>query len=69
METILKIENASENFGMFLMSMCVPFVFYYGDFYILNTRDMELFSDWCHRKGVPSAQLSKMRFSLAEKEF
>lgn len=67
-DKILKIENAKQSFGMFLMAMEVKFAYSYGDFYILNTHNAENFYTYCKKNGVSETELKSMTITEVENE-
>ncbi len=68
-DKILKIENAKQSFGMFLMALNVKFAYDYGTFYILNTHNPEKFRNFCKKHGVRESELNNMVITETENEF
>lgn len=65
-DKILKIENARQSFGMFLMALNVKFAYDYGTFYILNTHNSEKFRDFCKKNGVNVSELDSITITEVE---
>lgn len=65
-DKILKIENAKQSFGMFLMALNVKFAYDYGTFYILNTHNPEKFRRYCEKNGVSESELDTMTITEVE---
>lgn len=52
MANIIKIANAPEAFGGFLMALNVKFAYDWGDYYILSTGNIPKFAEFCQRNGA-----------------
>ena len=68
-DKILKIENAKQSFGMFLMAMNIKFAYDYGTFYIFNTHNPEKFRGFCKNNGVRESELDAMVITETDNEF
>lgn len=60
----LKIKNAPQSFGRFLMAMQTPFRYYFGDFIIEDTWHSDKFVAWCLSNGVSKDTLSTFKFEV-----
>lgn len=67
-DKILKIENAKQSFGIFLMALNVKFAYDYGTFYILNTHNPEKFRNFCKKNGVSESEVDSMAITEVEND-
>lgn len=57
---------APASFASFCVSLEIPFVYSYGEYFITNTKNVENFKAYCIRKGISERDMSQMQFSTAE---
>lgn len=60
----LRIKNAPQSFGMFLIAKQTPFRYDFGDFIIEDTWHSDKFVQWCLNNGVSEDTLSTFKIEV-----